>query len=59
MLNGIITPWQNGERVAYAPSGWIKEKRSGFIEVDSSKALIIEGMGACRKTLREIAAYSI
>lgn len=59
MLNGIITPWQNGENVTYTPSGWIKEKRSGFIEVDSSKALIIEGMGACRKTLRDVAAYSI
>jgi len=59
MLNGIIIPWQNGEQVAYTPSGWIKEKRNGFIKVDSSKALIIEGMGACRKTLRDVAAYSI
>lgn len=59
MLNNIVNPWIDGKNVAYKPTGWIKENRSGFIEVDSTKALIIEGMGACRKTLREVATYSI
>lgn len=59
MLTGIITPWSEGKAVAYRPTGWIKEKRSGSIEVDAERALVIEGMGACRKTLREIASYSI
>lgn len=59
MLDGIINPWLNGEKVAYKPTGWLKEKRSGAIDVDPNKALIIEGMGACRKVLRLIAAYSI
>ena len=59
LLAGIINPWLNGNNVVYRPTSWIKEKRSGSIEVDSNKALLIEGMGACRKTLRSIASYSI
>jgi len=59
MLSGIIQPWLEGKNVAYTPSGWIKENRIGFIEADSNKALIIEGSGACRKTLRKVATYSI
>lgn len=59
MLNGIIHPWIDKKNVAYKPTGWAKENRSGFIKVDSNKALIIEGMGACRKTLREVATYSV
>ncbi|MCL2077634.1 MAG: hypothetical protein FWH08_04420 [Oscillospiraceae bacterium] len=59
MLNGIIQPWLNGKNVAYKPTGWVKENRQGFIEVDSSKPLVIEGMGACRKTLRKFATYSV
>ena len=59
LIDEIITPWQSGKNVAYTPSGWIKENRSDFIEVDSDKALIIEGTGAARKTLRSISKYSI
>lgn len=59
MLEGIVNPWINGKDVAYRPAGWVKEGRQGSIEVDPNRALIIEGMGACRKTLRDIAAYSI
>ena len=59
MLNGIIQPWLNGANAAYTPLGWTKKNRNGFIEVDSSKTLIIEGSGACRKTLRKVAAYSV
>lgn len=59
LVNGIIQPWRNGENVAYTPSGWIKKNRAGFIAVDSSKPLIIEGSGACRKTLRDFADYSV
>jgi len=59
LQKGIIQPWINGENVSFTPSGWVKENRIGFIKVDSCKALIIEGSGACRKSLREIASYSI
>ena len=59
MLKGIISQWLKGNNVSYKPSGWIKENRQGFIEVDAKKSLIIEGMGACRKELREHATYSI
>jgi len=59
MLSGIIQPWLNGESVAYTPSGWIKKNRVGFIEVDSSKPLIVEGSGACRETLRKTANFSV
>lgn len=59
MLTNIINPWLNKEDISYRPTGWIKENRPGAIEVNPNKALIIEGMGACRKTLRAIAAYSI
>lgn len=59
MLEGIIRPWMEGKNVAYRPKGWIKENRPGTIDVDSGKALIIEGMGACRKTMRAAATYSI
>ena len=59
MLSGIIQPWLNGENVSYTPSGWIKKNRVGFIEVDSSKPLIVEGSGACRETLRKIANFSV
>jgi len=59
LLDGIIQPWQNGNNVSYTPSGWIKKNRKGVIAVDSSKALIIEGCGACRKTLRNVATYSV
>ena len=59
MITGIIQPWLNGENVKYKPSGWVKQNRDGFIEVDSGKPLIIEGCGACRKTLRKFATYSI
>ena len=59
MLDGIINPWFNGRNVAYRPTGWVKENRPGSIEVDPDRALIIEGMGAGRKTLRAIATYSI
>lgn len=59
MLTEIVNPWLNGKDVAYRPTGWIKENRSGSINVDPNRALIIEGMGASRKTLRVIATYSI
>lgn len=59
MLTGIIVPWLGGKNVSYKPTGWIQENRPGSIEVDSRRALIIEGMGAGRKTLRDAAAYSI
>ncbi|MCL2037377.1 MAG: hypothetical protein FWG83_08355 [Oscillospiraceae bacterium] len=62
MINGIILPWIteiDGKNVTYRPSGWVKENRHGFIEVDSSKPLIIEGIGAYRKSLREFATYSV
>jgi len=59
MLNRIIHPWLNGADISYTPTGWIKKNREGFIQVDSNKALIIEGSGACRKTLRKFAAYSV
>jgi len=57
--HGIIQPWLRGENAEYVPSGWLKKNRSGFIAVDSSKALIVEGSGACRKTLREAASFSV
>ena len=59
LLEGIIQPWQNGNNVTYTPSGWIKKNREGFIAVSSDKALIIEGCGACRETLRKFATYTI
>jgi len=59
MLDGIVNPWFNKKNVAYRPTGWIKENRPGSIDVDPNKALIIEGMGASRKTLRAVATYSI
>ncbi|MDO4275418.1 MAG: hypothetical protein Q4D16_17260 [Eubacteriales bacterium] len=59
MLAGIVGPWLAGKKTAYKPTGWIKENRPGFINVDPDRALIIEGMGACRRTMRECAAYSI
>lgn len=59
MLDNIIKPWINGVNVSYRPSGWKKENRPGAIEVDSGKALIIEGMGAARKELRSLASFSV
>ena len=59
MLAGIVNPWLNGKIIAYRPTGWIKEGRPGSLDVDPNKALVIEGMGASRKTLRAVAAYSI
>ena len=59
MINGIVKPWFGGENVAYKPTGWLKKNRPGFIEADANKPLIIEGMGACRKSLREFATFSV
>lgn len=59
MLSGIVNPWLAGKMAAYKPTGWMKENRPGFINADPDRALIIEGMGACRKTMRSTAAYSI
>ena len=59
MIQGIIKPRSDGEKVAYRPTGWIKKNREGFIELNPDRALIIEGMGACRKRLRDKADYSI
>ena len=59
MLDGIVNPWLNKKDIAYKPTGWIKKNRPGSIDVDPNKALIIEGMGASRKTLRALATYSI
>ncbi|MCL1843909.1 MAG: hypothetical protein FWF79_08855 [Defluviitaleaceae bacterium] len=59
LITGIVKPWLNGENVAYRPSGWVKKNREGWIAVDSGKALIIEGCGACRETLRKYATYTV
>lgn len=59
ILAGIVNPWFKGNDVSYKPTGWMKENRSGSIDVDPNRALVIEGMGASRKTLRAIATYSI
>ncbi|MDO5602305.1 MAG: hypothetical protein Q4G07_05995 [Oscillospiraceae bacterium] len=59
MLAGIVKPWLAGKKVNYKPTGWSRGKRSGFIHADPDRAVIIEGMGACRKTMRAMAAYSI
>ena len=59
LLDGIVKPWSAGKKAAYKPTGWKKENRPGAIEVDPDKALIIEGMGAGRETLRAAAEYLI
>jgi len=59
MIDGIVNPWLNKKNVAYKPTGWIKKNRPGSIDVDPNKALIVEGVGAGRKSLRALAAYSI
>lgn len=59
MMDGIVNPWLKGETVSYQPTGWAKENRPGTIEADPGRALVIEGMGAGRKTLRAAASYSI
>lgn len=59
MLAGIVIPWHNGNDVSYKPTSWVKEKRPGALSVDRDRPLVIEGMGASRKTLRAIATYSI
>ena len=59
LIAGIIQPWLDGKNVKYTPSGWVKKNRAGFLEADSRKALVIEGSGACRKTLRKFSTYSI
>ena len=59
LLNGIILPWLDEKNVEYTPSGWLKKNREGFIAVAPSKPLVIEGCGACRKNLRELATYSV
>lgn len=59
MLAGIVNPWLYGKKVSYKPASWIKENRPGYINADPDRALIIEGMGACRKSMRAAGAYSI
>jgi uridine kinase len=59
LVDGIIQPWLTGENVAYTPSGWVKKGREGHISADPNKALIVEGSGACRKSLRGIATFTI
>lgn len=59
MIEGIINPWLKVEDVSYRPSGWIKQNREGSIVIDPAKPLIIEGNGSARKSLRELASFSI
>ena len=59
VIHGIIEPWRSRENVSYRPSGWVLKNRSGAIKINPLKPLIIEGMGADRKTLLNLADYSI
>lgn len=55
LVQGVIEPWRAGRDVSYKPPGWIKMGREGAVEAAASPMLIVEGVGAGRKRLAELA----
>lgn len=55
MVEGVIKPWQGGQAIAYKPPGWVKKGREGMVEAPASRVLIIEGVGAGRRSLSAMA----
>ena len=55
LIAGVIEPWSKGEHVSFRPPGWIAKDRPGSIEVEPSDVLVIEGVGAGRHDLAELA----
>lgn len=55
LMQGVIEPWRAGQDVSYKPLGWIRMGRDGAVEAAASPILVVEGVGAGRKSLAELA----
>jgi hypothetical protein len=55
LLSGVLEPARRGQPVAYRPPKWEEHGRTGAIEVPTgSRVLIVEGVGATRRTLAPV-----
>lgn len=59
LTQGVIVPWQNGHAVSYRPPGWVKMDRPGSVKAASTPTLIVEGVGAGRQSLANIASLVV
>ena len=55
LQRGVLEPARRGQPVAYRPPKWDEHGRTGAIEVPAgSRVLIVEGVGATRRTLAPV-----
>ena len=55
LVSGVIEPWRRREPVDYRPPGWVKDDRTGSVTVAVGRSLVVEGVGAARAALAELA----
>jgi hypothetical protein len=55
LINGILVPAHQGQKISYRPPGWAKTGRDGSIEVPAGcRLLVIEGDGAGRQEVADL-----
>lgn len=59
MLEGVVRPWLAGDDVDYRPPGWVAQGREGSVRASGDGVLVVEGVGAARHELAELAAYVV
>lgn len=59
MLDGVVRPWLAGADVHYRPPGWVAQGREGSVTATGDGVLVVEGVGAARRELAELASYVV
>ncbi len=59
LLEGVVEPWLGGAAVDYRPPGWIAKGRPGSVQVAPGTVLVVEGVGAARRSLAELASFVV
>jgi hypothetical protein len=55
LIDGILVPVHQGQKVSYQPPGWPKTGRDGAIEVPAGRPLlVVEGVGAGRREVTDL-----
>jgi cytidylate kinase len=59
MLDGVVRPWLAGRDVDYRPPGWVAQGRAGSVTATGAGVLVVEGVGAARRELADLASYVV
>lgn len=59
MLDNVVRPWLAGNDVDYRPPGWVAKGREGSVTATGTSVLVVEGVGAGRRELADLAVFLV